>query len=162
MGLQGVGHNWVTFTFSPTSLHWSLEAEPVGAVGMPAGPWQPLQHKWDEMGSARNCCSCVVSKSCLTLLRPIDYSLPGSSVHGISQARILEWVAIFFSRGAFRHWDWTFISCIADRFFTTKPPGKSVLEIAWIKTYLLETESFLQVFVSTMESPAWYIETEKI
>ena len=35
----------------------------------------------------------------LTLYDPMDYSLPGSSVHGISQARILEWVAISFSRG---------------------------------------------------------------
>ena len=112
MGLQGVGHNWVTWTFSPASLHWSLEAEPVGAVGMPAGPWQPLQHKWDEMGSARNCCSCVVSKLCLTLLRPIDYSLPGSSVHGISQARILEWVAISFSRGSSQPRDQIPVSCI--------------------------------------------------
>ena len=44
-------------------------------------------------------CVCVlVTQSCPTLWDPIDYSLPGSSVHGISQARILEWVAISFSR----------------------------------------------------------------
>ena len=45
------------------------------------------------------CCSscCLVTKSCLTLCDPMDYSPPGSSVHGISQARILEWDAIFFS-----------------------------------------------------------------
>ena len=41
------------------------------------------------------CCS--VAMSCLTLCDPMDYSLPGSSVSGISQARILEWVAISFS-----------------------------------------------------------------
>ena len=40
---------------------------------------------------------CLVAKSCLTLCDPIDCSPPGSSVHGISQARILEWVAISFS-----------------------------------------------------------------
>jgi len=40
-------------------------------------------------------------KSCLTLCDPMDCSLPGFSVHGISQARILEWVAIPFSRGSF-------------------------------------------------------------
>ena len=39
-------------------------------------------------------------QSCLTLCDPMDYSPPGSSVHGILQARILEWVAIFFSRGS--------------------------------------------------------------
>ena len=38
-----------------------------------------------------------VTQSCLTLHDPMDYSLPGSSVHGISQARVLEWVAIAFS-----------------------------------------------------------------
>ena len=41
---------------------------------------------------------CMLSRfSCVQLLRPMDYSLPGSSVHEISQARILEWVAISFS-----------------------------------------------------------------
>ena len=39
-------------------------------------------------------------QSCLTLCDPVDYSLPGSSVHGISQARILEWVAMPSSRGS--------------------------------------------------------------
>ena len=42
--------------------------------------------------------SCLVSKSCLILCDPMDCSLSGSSVHGISQARILEWVAFSFSR----------------------------------------------------------------
>ena len=41
-----------------------------------------------------------VAQSCLTLCDPMDCSLPGSSVHGILQARILEWVAISFSRGS--------------------------------------------------------------
>ena len=40
----------------------------------------------------------LVTQSCLTLCNPMDYSLPGSSVHGIFQARVLEWVAISFSR----------------------------------------------------------------
>ena len=57
----------------------------------------------------------------------MDGSLPGSSVHGISQARILEWVAISFSRGSSQPRDWTCISCIAGRFFTAEPPGKSIL-----------------------------------
>ena len=47
-------------------------------------------------------CVCVlVTQSCLTLCDPMDCSPPGSSVHGISQARVLEWVAISFSRGIF-------------------------------------------------------------
>ena len=44
-------------------------------------------------------CCCLVSKSSWTLFNPTDYSTPGTSVHGILQARILEWVAISFSKG---------------------------------------------------------------
>ena len=43
-------------------------------------------------------CVCLVTQFCQTLCNPVDCSLPGSSVHGISQARMLEWVAIFSSR----------------------------------------------------------------
>ena len=43
-----------------------------------------------------------VARSCPTLSDPMDYSLPGSSVHGMFQARMLEWVAILFSRGSSR------------------------------------------------------------
>ena len=55
-------------------------------------------------------------------------SPPGSSVHGIFQARILKWVAIFFSRGFCRPRDQTLVSgvsCIAEGFFTTESPGKT-------------------------------------
>ena len=53
-----------------------------------------------------NCC-CFVTKSHLTLCDPMDCSLPGSFLHGISQKRILEWVAISFSRGSSRPRDQT-------------------------------------------------------
>ena len=46
------------------------------------------------------CVKMLVVQSCLILCDPMDFSLPGSSVHGILQARILEWVAIPFSRGS--------------------------------------------------------------
>ena len=61
-----------------------------------------------------------VVQSYLTLCLPgyLDCSLPGSSVHGISQARIMEWVAISFSRGSSRPRDRTQVSCIAGRPFT--------------------------------------------
>ena len=65
-------------------------------------------------------CVCVlISQLCLTLCDPMDCSPPGSSVHGILQARILEWVAIPFSRGSSRPRDQTWVSCPAGRFFTT-------------------------------------------
>ena len=59
-----------------------------------------------------------VTQSCLSLCDPMDYSLPGFSVHGIFQARVLEWVAISFSRGSSWPRDQTQISCIAGRCFT--------------------------------------------
>ena len=67
---------------------------------------------------------CLVAQSCLTLCDAMDYSPPGSSAHGILQARILKWVAISSSRGSSRPRDQTLISHLAGGFFTTEPPGK--------------------------------------
>ena len=68
----------------------------------------------------------LVAQSCLTLCNPTDYSQPGSSVHGILHARILEWVAIPFSRGSSKSRDQTWVFCITSRFFTIgEPPGSS-------------------------------------
>ena len=63
---------------------------------------------WEECGFSSCCCS--VSQSRLTLCDPKDWGPPGSSVHGISQARILEWVPISFSRGSSRPRHQTHIS----------------------------------------------------
>ena len=64
-------------------------------------------------------CRCVlVAQSCLTLCHPMDCSPPGSSVHGILQARILEWVAISFSRETSQPRNWTQVSRIAGKYFT--------------------------------------------
>ena len=59
-----------------------------------------------------------VAQSCPTLCDPMDCSLPGSSIHGIFQARVLEWAAISFSRRSSQPRDQTQISCIAGRRFT--------------------------------------------
>ena len=59
-----------------------------------------------------------VAQLCLTLCDPTDCSPPGSSVHGILLARILEWVAMPSSRGSSRPRDWTRVSRIAGGFFT--------------------------------------------
>ena len=74
-------------------------------------------------------CVCSGAQSCPTLCIPMDCA-PGSSVHGILQARILEWVAVSFSRGSSRPKDQTWVSCTAGRFFTTEPPGKPKVEPA--------------------------------
>ena len=60
----------------------------------------------------------LVPWSCPTLCDPKDCSSPGSSVHGIFQVRVLEWVAISFSRRSSWLRDWTQVSCIAGRHFT--------------------------------------------
>ena len=62
-------------------------------------------------------------QSCPTLCNSMDCSLPGSSVLGILQARILEWVAISSSRGSFQPRDQTLVSYIAG-FFAAEPLGK--------------------------------------
>ena len=62
--------------------------------------------------------SVLAAQSCPTLCNPIDCNPPGPSVHGILQARIMEWVAISFSRGSSQPWDQTWVSCIAGGFFT--------------------------------------------
>ena len=60
----------------------------------------------------------LVALSCLTPCDYLDCSLLGSSVYGILQERILEWVAIPFYRGSSQPWDQTQVSHIAGRFFT--------------------------------------------
>ena len=59
-----------------------------------------------------------VAQSCPTLCDPMNCSPPGSSIHGIFQARILEWVTISFSRRSSWPRDWTEVSRIVGRCFT--------------------------------------------
>ena len=92
----------------------------------PCLPWQIHS----ESDSHPGCC-CLVAKSCLTLWCPIDCRPSGSSVNGIFQARILEWVSIFFSRGSSWPRDRTQISCTGRQFFTTEPPVKLHTQVFW-------------------------------
>ena len=62
---------------------------------------------------------------CPAVCDPVDCSLPGSSVHGILQARILEWVAISFSGRSSPTGIEPAFPALAGRFFTAEPPGKS-------------------------------------
>ena len=64
---------------------------------------------------------------CLTLCDPMDCSLPGSSVHGILQARILDWVAIPSSRGS----NPALLHCRQDR-LPSEPPGKPPSRVGWV------------------------------
>ena len=73
-------------------------------------------HVWDK-------CICVFS-GVQPFCDPMDFSPPGSSVHGISQARILEWVAISSSRRPSGPRDQICTFCLGGGFFTTVPSGK--------------------------------------
>ena len=78
-----------------------------------------VSHPWGSRKSIPKQCVGIseVAPSCPTLCDPVDCSPRGSSVHGILQARVLEWVAISFSRGSSRPRDRTPVSWIAGRCF---------------------------------------------
>ena len=67
---------------------------------------------------------------------PLDYSPPGSSIHGIFQTRGLKWVAISFSWGSSQLRDQTQVSCLAGRFFTDRATRETPL-VLWIYINLL-------------------------
>ena len=77
-----------------------------------------------------------VTRLCPTLCDPMDGSLPDSGIHGIFQARILEWAAISFSRGSSQPRDQTRVSCIADRRFTiwaTREASTKVIQFSSVQ-----------------------------
>ena len=78
-------------------LHWQADSLPFFTT---SATWEHVKVK--------------VAQSYPTLWNPMDYT-----VHGILQARILEWVAISFSRGSSQSRNWIRVSCIPDRFFTS-------------------------------------------
>ena len=92
----------------------------------PGLPLDKLNNAWISVSSTSNgdysesiwMCVCLVTNSCPTLFDPMDCSPPGSSLHGILQARILAWVAIHFSKGSSQPRDRTWVSCITGRFLT--------------------------------------------
>ena len=70
-------------------------------------------HMFNALLSVRVCvCVCLTTQMCSTLSSPMDCSSPGFSVHGISQARILEWVAIFYFRRSSQPRNWTPVDSI--------------------------------------------------
>ena len=96
-----------------------------------------------------------VAQSCPTLCDPMGYSLSGSSVHEIFQARVLEWVAISFSRGSSQPRDLNRVSCIAGRGFYhldfPGPSGKSKRENYHVKVKVT-SDSVTPWTVQSMES----------
>ena len=80
----------------------------------------------------------VKSLSCVWLFRPRDCNLPRASVHGIFQARVLEWVAICFSRGSSQLRDQTWVSCFVGRHFTVWATREGTWGVAVVKLRLLK------------------------
>ena len=139
---RGIGRSYLVPLIQLLSHNWSNDSEGHGYFStlvdllVPVNPCsrivsspsmlvlQTSEHK-EAAGrgvvcehSEINCVRVLVAQSCPILWDPMDYSPPGSSVYGISQARILEWVAIPFSRGSPWPRDRTWVSCMAGRFFT--------------------------------------------
>ena len=85
------------------------------------------QWKYDYSKPIKSESESEAAQSCLTLCHRMDCSLPGFSVHGIFQARILEWVAISFSRGSSRPGDWTRVSCTVGKCQNLWDAAKAVL-----------------------------------
>ena len=77
----------LVIAFLPRSKHLLISW--LQSINLICSDFGAQENKWSE-----------VAQSCLTLCDPMDCSLPGSSVHGIFQAKVLEWVAISFSRGS--------------------------------------------------------------
>ena len=114
---------WVTFLSS--YINWSLKRpvfpkintwhQHIWWTGQGRGEKLRTSQLWKEndfISWHLLVCACSVAQSCLILCDPMDYSLPGSSVRGILQARTLEWVAMTSSRGSSQPGDQTCISCI--------------------------------------------------
>ena len=99
-----------------------------------------------------------VAQSCPTLCDPTDCSLPGSSIHGIFQARVLEWVAISYSRGSSWPRDRTQVSHIAGRRFTVWATREVTLSLLLYKP--LEKLNGNPLQYSCLENPmdgrAWW------
>ena len=95
----------------------------------------------------------LVAQLCLTFCNTMDYSPPGSSVHGILLARILEWVAITFSRGSFWPWDQPWppsLRQILFHLFHQRSPHLLCWYPAWNPVW-----SCLWLFPGPLEFPAW-------
>ena len=101
---------WMIFTTGKMKAHMGP-----GALAL-SGEWALST---DLMGLVHTCVQAKLLQSSLALCDAMDCSPPGSSVHGISQARIMEWVTISFSRGSSGSRDKSQVSCITGRFFTT-------------------------------------------
>ena len=110
---------WISHWHTYVSSLWNLPLTPSHPFRLSRSTWPELPVSYSKFPLLSILHMCVlVAQECLTLCNPMDCSPPGFSVHGILQARILEWLAIPFSRESSQPRDWTWVSFIAGRFFT--------------------------------------------
>ena len=150
---------WVAISFSNAWM-WKVKGKSLSHAQILAMPWTAAYQAPLSMGFSRqeygsgvpskecqcyrellvSLCTCSVAQSCPTLCDSVGCRLPGSCLHRIFQIRILEWVAIFYSKGS--SWSRDLNSCLfvipalAGRFFTTVSPGKSLMPLSSWKTWL--------------------------
>ena len=117
LGLQWLlGRKWLWLQLPPG--HPDPQTRPSSSSSVASGHWQLLGGfpcPWLATQLSITHVTGVCAQSCPTLSNPTDCSPPGSSVHGILQARILEWAAMPFSRGSSWPRDLTHISCFGRR-----------------------------------------------
>ena len=100
------------------AIHSSIVAWRIPWTEEPGGPQSVGSHRVGHDGSDLAAAAVLVAQLCRTLCDPAVCDPPGSSVHGILHAKILEWIAIPFSRGSSQSRNRTWVSCIAGRFFS--------------------------------------------
>ena len=136
----------------PLSPAWLVDSLPLRHLGSPnelgfgskellCGFWKTIRFlsKWKEESE--------VAQSCSTFCNPMDCSPPGFSIHGIFQARILEWVAVSFSRRSSWPRDRTWVSHIAGRCF----PIQNVMRTSWSHYYPFLHFFFLQSSLNLLQ-----------
>ena len=126
--VQSLSHVWLFVT------PWIAARQ--ASLGRPEVKWSEV--KWNEL-----------AQSCPTLCDPMDCSLPGSSLHGILQARVLEWVAIAFSRGSSWPRDWTQVSRIPGRGFNLWATREAPKVDYWLENPQSSVTSFIGSSFST-------------
>ena len=140
------------------------------------GCWLPvvisllLERKWDWLLGASCslffslCCSFLVTKLRPTLWWPHGCKLPGSSVHGISQARMLEWVAIFFSRGSSQPRDQTRVPCVGRQDSLLLSHHWSICQLPWYLSIIIHWNRYYcahltrqEIEAQILSNPPWVI-----
>ena len=115
--LQAKTLEWVAISFS-NGWKWKVKVKSLSRVRLPATPWTAAHQAPTSIGFSRQDYWSGVPLSCLTLCNSIECNPPGSSAHGILQARILAWVAIPFSRESSQPRNQSRVSCTSGKFFT--------------------------------------------